>query len=125
MLTSIIQKCCTYYSVDIKPEDRFCESCRILIKNKTMPIVKIQVELSNSDTDEIEFTSGDSFIESAKSAKLLVQKQKQSTNPRNIKCEVRDQKEKQGMKDRAKTTVLSRSKFSMHSDSVMKRNIFF
>ena len=89
-----------------------------------MPTVKIQVELSDSDTDEIEFTSGDGFIESAKSAKLLVQKQKQSTNPRDIKCEMRDQKEKQGTKDQAKTTALLRSKFGMHPDSVMKRNIF-
>ena len=89
-----------------------------------MPTVKIQVELSDSDTDEIKFTSGDGFIKSAKSAKSLVQKQKQSTNPRDIKREVRDQKEKQGVKDQAKTTALPRSKFGMHPDSVMKRNIF-
>ena len=61
----------------------------------TMLTIKIQIELSDSDTDKIEFTSGDDFIESAKSAKSLVQKQKQSTNPRDIKREVRDQKEKQ------------------------------
>ena len=99
MLTSVIQKCCTYCGVDIEPEDRFCGSCRTPIRNKAMPTVKIQVELSDSDTDEIKFTSGDDFIESTKSAKLLVQKQKQSTNPRDIKCEVRDQKEKQSVKD--------------------------
>ena len=99
MSTSTIQKCCTYCGVDIESEDRFWGSCRTLIRNKVIPTVKIQVKLSNSDTDEIEFTSGDNFIESAKSAKLLIQKQKQSTNPRNIKCEVRDQKEKQGAKD--------------------------
>ena len=85
MLTNIIQKCYTYCDINIEPEDRFCGSCRTPIRNKAMPTVKIQVELSDSDTDEIEFTSGDSFIESAKLAKSLVQKQKQSTNPRNIK----------------------------------------
>src|SRR2546430_490851 len=122
MLINIIQKCYTYCGINIEPEDRFCGSCKILIRNKTIPTVKIQVELSDSDTDEIEFTFRDSFIESAKLAKSL--KQKQTTNSRNIKYEMRDQKEKQSVKNQAKTTMLPRSKFGMHSDSMMKRNIF-
>src|SRR5437667_10096709 len=111
-------------AVAIEPEDRSGGSCRTTIRNKVRLTVKIQAEVSDAETDEIEFTFGDGFIESAKSAKLLVQKQKQSTNPRDIKREVRDQKEKQGAKDRAKTTALPRSKFGMHPDSVMKKNIF-
>ena len=64
-----------------------------------MLTVKIQVELLDFNTNEIEFTSRDSFIKSTKSVKSLVQKQKQSTNSRGIKCEVRNQKEKQDIKD--------------------------